>query len=143
MGVGRHAPSLEAWVGECRAKGFSPKISMPDGFFASSKKRKRSESSAGRADGRRSASNGLPGRQAKKMKAGFAQPTASRAARRDEELDSDGTEEGAGIDDVDLRASDVDPGESDDEVENETPAEKRLRLAKLYLESVRGEIGTS
>ncbi|KAI0038624.1 WD40 repeat-like protein [Auriscalpium vulgare] len=38
---------------------------------------------------------------------------------------------------MDLRAEDVDPNESGEEDEDETPAEKRLRLAKLYLESVK------
>jgi len=40
---------------------------------------------------------------------------------------------------LDLRAPDVDLDayESDEEEEDETPAEKRLRLAKLYLESVK------
>ncbi|KAH9968078.1 WD40 repeat-like protein [Russula dissimulans] len=38
---------------------------------------------------------------------------------------------------MDLKADEVDPNESGDEDADETPAEKRLRLAKLYLESVR------
>jgi ribosomal RNA-processing protein 9 len=40
---------------------------------------------------------------------------------------------------MDLRADDEEP--SGDEYEDETPAEKRLRLAKLYLESVKGSLG--
>ncbi|TEB26796.1 WD40 repeat-like protein [Coprinellus micaceus] len=43
------------------------------------------------------------------------------------------------IDDMDLRA-DEEEEQSGDEYENETPAEKRLRLAKLYLESVKGSL---
>lgn len=40
---------------------------------------------------------------------------------------------------MDLRAPDIDPDayESGEEDQDETPAEKRLRLAKLYLESVK------
>lgn len=59
----------------------------------------------------------------------------------DEELNSDRTDsEDGGIDDIDLRA-DVQPETSGDEDEDETPAEKRLRLAKLYLESVKDGLG--
>lgn len=42
---------------------------------------------------------------------------------------------------MDLRADAVDPNESGEEDEEETPAEKRLRLAKLYLESVKDGLG--
>ncbi|KAI0267393.1 WD40-repeat-containing domain protein [Gloeopeniophorella convolvens] len=38
---------------------------------------------------------------------------------------------------MDLRVDEVDPNESGEEDAAETPAEKRLRLAKLYLESVK------
>ena len=38
---------------------------------------------------------------------------------------------------MDLRASDEDPYQSGSENENETPAEKRLRLARMYLEGVK------
>ena len=41
------------------------------------------------------------------------------------------------MDDLDLRASDEDPHQSGSENENETPAEKRLRLAQMYLEGVK------
>ncbi|EIN14441.1 WD40 repeat-like protein [Punctularia strigosozonata HHB-11173 SS5] len=41
---------------------------------------------------------------------------------------------------MDLRASDTDPGASGAEDEDETPAQKRLRLAKLYLESVKDDL---
>ncbi|TFY80355.1 hypothetical protein EWM64_g3654 [Hericium alpestre] len=39
--------------------------------------------------------------------------------------------------DMDLRTEEVDANESGEEDEDETPAEKRLRLAKLYLDSVK------
>jgi len=63
----------------------------------------------------------------------------------DEELDSDQTnEEGGGIDDLDLRhESDLGLEGSGDEDEDETPAEKRLRLAQLYLDSVKEGLGIS
>ena len=66
-----------------------------------------------------------------------------RKSRVDEEL-SDQTDDGddGGVDDMDLRANlDDDPGASGEEDENETPAEKRLRLAKLYLNSVKADLG--
>jgi ribosomal RNA-processing protein 9 len=47
------------------------------------------------------------------------------------------------LDYLDLRADEVDPNESGAEDAGETPAEKRLRLAKLYLESVKESLGTS
>lgn len=61
----------------------------------------------------------------------------------DEELESDQTDEdGGGLDDLNLQADmEVDPGASGEEDEDETPAEKRLRLAKLYLESVKEGLG--
>lgn len=56
-----------------------------------------------------------------------------------EELDSDGTEKD-GMGEDDLRANEeFDSGGEEDETE--TPAQKRLRLAKLYLASVREELG--
>ncbi|KAF8463760.1 WD40-repeat-containing domain protein [Gautieria morchelliformis] len=89
---------------------------MPEAFFASTrKKRKRPPQSSATAKN-------------------SARPR--KAPRRDEELDSDATH--SDIADLDLRASDVDSGESDrEENPNETPAAKRLRLAKIYLDSVK------
>ncbi len=62
---------------------------------------------------------------------------------RDEEL-SDQTDDnaGEGLDDLDLRAEEEDPGKSGDEDENETPAEKRLRLAQLYIDNLKTSLGT-
>ena len=53
-------------------------------------------------------------------------------------------EGGGGIGDLDLRHG-LDSGleGSGDEDEGETPAEKRLRLARLYLDSVKQGLGTS
>ncbi|KAJ8522076.1 hypothetical protein ONZ45_g1263 [Pleurotus djamor] len=69
---------------------------------------------------------------------GTSKHTGGSKRRNDEELESDRTDESdAGdIDDMDLRP-DSEEEASGDEYADETPAEKRLRLAKLYLESVK------
>ena len=113
---------------------------MPDSFFASTKTRKR----------KRSVSTVERGGSAKKIsrKGKTSSQDATHAGIRrggkraaDEELNSDRTDsEGGDIDDIDLRA-DIEPETSGDEDEQETPAEKRLRLAKLYLETVKGGLG--
>ncbi|KZO89643.1 WD40 repeat-like protein, partial [Calocera viscosa TUFC12733] len=78
-----------------------------------------------------------------------SKPPKSRAgpSKRRRDNDSDiaseaSREEGAGfgLDDIDLRRPDDEDGSSAEEDENETPAQKRLRLAKLYLESVRTDL---
>jgi ribosomal RNA-processing protein 9 len=102
---------------------------MPDAFFAStSKKRKRLPQSSAHKSTR-----------TKNVKGATTAKSSTRprkTPRRDEELDSDATHTDIG--DLDLRASDVDSGESDrEENANETPAAKRLRLAKIYLDSVK------
>jgi ribosomal RNA-processing protein 9 len=113
---------------------------MPDSFFASTKtrKRKRSVNTIER-----------PGSAKKIIRKGKAssQDASHAGIRRgvkrtaDEELNSDRTDsEAGGIDDIDLRAS-IDPETSGDEDEDETPAEKRLRLAKLYLDGVKDGLG--
>ncbi|CAE6499273.1 unnamed protein product [Rhizoctonia solani] len=98
---------------------------MPDAFFSSGKskpqKRKRDVSST---------------------KPSSSKPANGRVkrSRRDEELSDSGESDAGNIDDMDLRADDIDPGESDDEDTMETPAEKRLRLAKIVLEERRQEL---
>ena len=97
---------------------------MPDSFFTSkSRKRKRPDSGA-------------------KPRVSSAKAPQKKSKRKaaDEEL-SDQTNEEHGIDDLDLRAGP--DGESGDEDDKETPAQKRLRLAKLYLESVKDDLGQS
>lgn len=79
--------------------------------------------------------------KAKGGKARKPEPIKKKRNAGDEEL-SDETQDDndrEGIDEMDLRAPDVDPNayESGEEDEDETPAEKRLRLAKLYLDSVK------
>lgn len=120
---------------------------MPDSFFTSHKprKRKRSESSAhAEAPGKskKVLRKSTTSQEGKKKKLNGVHH--KRKPRRDEEL-SDQTDEGdgSGVDDMDLRANmdDEDPGASGEEDENETPAEKRLRLAQLYLDSVKVDLG--
>jgi ribosomal RNA-processing protein 9 len=116
---------------------------MPDSFFASNKtrKRKRTLSNAPQNNG-----NTSTRASSSKRPSGRSAPPNGTSKRKkiDEELASDATDdENAGdIDDMDLRA-DSDPGLSAEEDDDETPAEKRLRLAKLYLQSVKDGIGES
>jgi ribosomal RNA-processing protein 9 len=110
---------------------------MPDAFFAASKSRKRKRATSG-------AHGGSSVKKFRKAPQAGAKVNGAKKISRamDEELDSDRTHDGDGseIDDMDLRVSDVEES-SGDEVEDETPAEKRLRLAKLYLETVKGDLG--
>ena len=109
---------------------------MPDSFFATkSRKRKRVtvKDTGGPSSSKKKVQKTSDGRPAGKGKA--------RAAA-DEDLHSDGSESVA-LEDMDLRADEVDPNESGDEDAGETSAEKRLRLAKLYLQSVREDLGAS
>ena len=105
---------------------------MPDSFFVTkSRKRKRTDSSG-------------PKKPAFKSKNKAVQQTQSkRKPRRDEELDSDETQEDGidAIDDLDLRHGVDEPMRSDDEDTSETPAQKRLRLAKVYLDSLKEGLG--
>jgi hypothetical protein len=133
--------------------------SMPDAFFASQKPRKRKRTTDSNGGG--GGGGGRPAKAARtpngKARAGGKPPRASgsngvaaagpsrKRAREDEELDgADASGDDAGIgavDDLDLRASDEDAGASGDEDAGETPAEKRLRLARLYLDSVKEGLG--
>ncbi|KAG6809128.1 hypothetical protein H0H92_001458 [Tricholoma furcatifolium] len=114
---------------------------MPDAFFSSSKPRKRK-----RADSGTKGSSGSTTKFSRKgssqasVKNGQARVNGAQKQRKraaDEEL-SDQTDEGeGGVEDMDLRAGLDDEAPSGEEDDEETPAEKRLRLAKLYLESVK------
>lgn len=109
---------------------------MPDPFFQTNKSRKRKRT--GPSD--QGAARKLGKRPNGKTQSSSQPAVFSKKSKRDEEL-SDETSDGGdeGVEDMDLRAPDVDPDayESDEEDEDETPAEKRLRLAKLYLENVK------
>ena len=119
-----------------------PHTYMPDSFFATkSRKRKRvTVKDTGPSSSKKvqKTSNGRPAPANAKGKG----KARAAAAVPDEDLHSDGSESGA-LEDMDLRADEVDPNESGDEDAGETPAEKRLRLAKLYLQSVREDLGAS
>ncbi|KAI0672519.1 WD40-repeat-containing domain protein [Trametes maxima] len=113
---------------------------MPDSFFATSKNRKRKRSTT-RDDGPSTSKKAARGVKSKVGRTHKPEVPTKKRSAGDEEL-SDEThdnDEREGIDEMDLRAPDVDPNayESGEEDEDETPAEKRLRLAKLYLKSVK------
>lgn len=99
---------------------------MPDAFFSSTKSKPRKR--------KRDLSSSKP--SSSKQTNGKA-----KRAKRDEELSDSDAGEAGGIDDMDLRADEIDPGESGDEDIGETPAEKRLRLARMVLEDRRKELG--
>ena len=103
---------------------------MPDSFFQSDKKRKRSKPGGGGRAG--PSTRGKPVRR---------QPQQEK----DEDLSSGAEGEGRNVelDDMDFRAGRGGEDQfSDDELidENETAAEKRVRMAKGYLAKVRKEI---
>ncbi|KAJ7743941.1 WD40-repeat-containing domain protein [Mycena maculata] len=114
---------------------------MPDAFFANSKPRKRKRSDAGPAgpSTKKFARKDAPNSALRKKSTPAAPSKGAKKRPADEELDSDRTDDDGGdIDDLDLTADvDVDPGASGSEDDGETPADKRLRLAKLYLDSVK------
>lgn len=123
---------------------------MPDPFFATAKTRKRKRPTSGeqgpstsKKPARAAAAAGKSSlARGNKRQAGNAPGPKRRAG--DEELSDETQDEDDGdVDDMDLRAPDVDPNayESDEEDEDETPAEKRLRLAKLYLDGVKEGLG--
>jgi ribosomal RNA-processing protein 9 len=122
---------------------------MPDPFFTSSKSRKRKRSATSKDAGPQRNSTKFsrtkPPLNGKSKTASKANGVSERKRSRkaDEELDSDHTneEDGGGVEDMELRASTDDGGVSGEEDIDETPAEKRLRLAKLYLESVKEGLG--
>ena len=100
---------------------------MPDSFFQSDKKRKRSK----------------PGGRAGPSTRG--KPVRRQPQEKDEDLSSGAEGEGRNVelDDMDFRAGRGGEDQfSDDELidENETAAEKRVRMAKGYLAKVRKEI---
>lgn len=115
---------------------------MPDSFFVSQKTRKRKRPTRQPSSSSQDATKKTLGKSLGKGGSVRQKPAQTKSKQRDEELDSDDTQDGGGvIDDLDLRGSDGDPNESGEEDEMETPAEKRLRLAKIYLESVKESLG--
>ena len=114
---------------------------MPDPFFATnSRKRKRSASSTHKSAPKKktAVSNG---KSKSKPSTSTSGPSRLKKRTADEEL-SDATEDrDDNVDDLDLRVSDEEPYQSGSENEDETPAEKRLRLAQLYLDGVKNSLG--
>ncbi|TDL20663.1 WD40 repeat-like protein [Rickenella mellea] len=113
---------------------------MPDSFFVSSKTRKRKRSSQDASSSKKV--NGKPVAKPRKLGSaprGTANGKAKLTRKNDEELESDATDEdglGVGIDDMELRAEDEEYVSAEED-ERETPAQKRLRLAQIYLDSVK------
>ncbi|KZT64826.1 WD40 repeat-like protein [Daedalea quercina L-15889] len=113
---------------------------MPDSFFTTTNARKRKRPIGTTASASRKPARSVNGqRTPRSQQKPSTAPTPKK--RRDEELsDETGDDvDAGGIDEMDLRAPNVDPDayESGEEDEDETPAEKRLRLAKLYLDGVK------
>ncbi|KAK4683996.1 ribosomal RNA-processing protein 9, partial [Tremellales sp. Uapishka_1] len=107
---------------------------MPDAFFQSDKKRKRPARAGG--------STKPYEKPFRPNVYGKGQKVKSKPGR-DEDLESDAEgDRGGDLDDMDFRQDRVVRAMSDDELldENETAAEKRVRLAKGYLKKVRDEI---
>jgi ribosomal RNA-processing protein 9 len=121
---------------------------MPDAFFSQPKprKRKRDASSSSSARPAKSPRNSTLSKSRKANGAGPSTANGKLAPKKKKALDEELSEAGSSdpglgmgaVDDMDLRASDVEET-SGEEDEAETPAEKRLRLAKMYLEGVRKE----
>ena len=112
---------------------------MPDAFFVPKKTRKRKRNTTTKTSTTTNSKSAING------KGRPGSTSSGKAKDRDEELESGGADEDGfeGIDDMELRASsDSDPNASGEEDELETPAEKRLRLAKLYLDSVKEDLGS-
>ncbi|KII91503.1 hypothetical protein PLICRDRAFT_104829 [Plicaturopsis crispa FD-325 SS-3] len=117
---------------------------MSDSFFAKNKPRKRKRSDAAGSSGpskkfaRKEAPNGKARGSTGAHKITKGAQKGKGKGKADEELESDATNED--LDDLDLRAG-SEEAVSGDEDEDETPAEKRLRLAQLYLDSVKEGLG--
>lgn len=109
-----------------------------DAFFQKSNKRKRT---GGAPLASTNSGNRFGPKKFSKTSDSSSKGSSKPTRRKDKE--SDDESDGGDIDDMDLREDAVDDKESGDEVENETAAAKRLRLAKIYLDSVRNELGES
>jgi ribosomal RNA-processing protein 9 len=118
---------------------------MPDSFFSASKPRKRKrEHSTKAGPSAKKVVRKSPGNVARKNGPTTVNGVSKKSRNKavDEELSDESDDGPGGIDDMELRG-DVgdDLADSGEEDEDETPAEKRLRLAKLYLESVKEGLG--
>lgn len=107
---------------------------MPDAFF----QRKRKRTTSGASGSSRGGSKGQAGGRAGAPRRGRAAPDSDASDR------SDGDDDFAagGIDDLDLEhRHDEDIGSEDEAYAAETPAEARVRLAKMYLEGLKSGAG--
>lgn len=103
---------------------------MPDAFFQ--KKRKRTSPASSKGAGRGGSKAG--------PSSSSSRPSGGRMRRRetDEDEDEEGEDDGAGIDDMDLQHRYAEAINSDEEADAaETPAEARVRLAKMYLQGLK------
>lgn len=120
---------------------------MPDPFFSSSKSRKRkrvdpSNKTVKFAAASKKQHKGSAHQNSVKHQTNNGKAPSKKKARRDEELSDHTGDDDGGIDDLDLRPDvGVEEGTSRSEDEDETPAEKRLRLAQLYLDTVKESLG--
>ncbi|KAH8828164.1 WD40-repeat-containing domain protein [Flagelloscypha sp. PMI_526] len=100
---------------------------MPDTFFASDKPRKRKRTTA-------QSTPDAP--SAKKMKRKGSKQNIPSAPKKRVQNDSSEDSDDGDLDDLDLRHSEPEDSSGDEDMD-ETPAEKRLRLAKMYLDSLK------
>ena len=116
---------------------------MPDAFFSSSKSRKRKRADPVNPTSKKQR-KGSARQNSVTPRTNNVKALSKKRARRDEELSDQTGEDDGGIDDLDLRPdAAVEEGTSGSEDEDETPAEKRLRLAQLYLDTVKESLGKS
>jgi ribosomal RNA-processing protein 9 len=114
---------------------------MPDSFFSQPKQRKRKrDASSSAAPGRpaKAARNGALGKSRKANGAAPSAPHGGKGKRKAADEELSGSDADGAIDDDDLRASEAEESSGAEDAA-ETPAEKRLRLARLYLEGVEKE----
>jgi len=107
---------------------------MPDLFFATKTRKRKRTSSKDSGPSSKKILKTSNGRVSAKGK--------GKARTADEELHSGGSGSEA-LDDMDLRVDKKGPNESGDEDAGETPAKKRLRLAKLYVGSIKEGLNAS
>lgn len=115
---------------------------MPDAFFANtSRKRKRSASAASKGASHKKPAHSNGKLKPKPSTSGKSGPSRIKKRIADEELSDATDDDQGGVDDLELRASDEEVYQSGSENEDETPAEKRLRLAQLYIDGVKKTLG--
>ncbi|KAJ4473770.1 WD40-repeat-containing domain protein [Lentinula aciculospora] len=109
---------------------------MPDSFFTSGKqrKRKRTEST--------SVSGPSQGKKTRYTPNVASRGKKSKGKRLDEDLDSNQTSDAGDADDLRV-PSDLEDVLEEENDPDETPAEKRLRLAQLYLDGVKEDIAAN